>query len=333
MIFFSLTVPENFSCSNPMRLDVFIAEKIPEMNRSKLKTGLHEIFVNEKKEKLSYKIKANDKIEFAWEENVPDDIAPEEIPLRILFENDDVMVLNKAQGMVVHPALGHWNGTLVNALLYHWKMNAISICEKNFESEKNRRPGIVHRLDKETSGVMIVAKNRVAEEFLSSQFKNRKVRKEYFAIVQGRPPALAGDIKTQIVRDKKHRMRFTVSQNEDEGKFARTIYHCVASYGNYSLMHIRLKTGRTHQIRVHLKYIGCPILGDELYGKKDALFPNVRLLLHSRLLIIHLPKKENAMRFRATIPKRFFDTMKILKEKFPKEKMEFGKRHAKHKNR
>lgn len=316
MPFFSNKVPVEYQ--NTERLDKYIASLPNGMNRSKLKSGVTEILVNGKKVKLSQKIKAGDQIDIQWEDNIPDDIEPENIPLNIIYEDNNVTVVNKVQGMVTHPACGNWNGTLVNALLYHWGRESISQLKEGSSSEilQRRRPGIVHRLDKETSGILITAKNRDAEEWLQNQFKEKTLQKEYILICTGKPPAKAGDIRTQIIRDPKNRHRFKAVVDSDDGKFARTIYHCICCYGNYSLIRVRLKTGRTHQIRVHMKFLGCPILGDSIYNKPDKLFPKASLMLHSKKLKIRLPQKKEFSTFKTPVPQRFREIEKILKEKF-----------------
>ena len=338
MPFFSEKVPADFEGS--IRLDKFIASLPNGMNRSKLKSGVTEILINGKKVKLSAKVQASDQIDIQWEDNIPDDIEPENIPLDIIYEDENVTVVNKKQGMVTHPACGNWNGTLVNALLYHWGRKAVSQLKEGSASEilERRRPGIVHRLDKETSGIIITAKNRDSEEFLQKQFKEKSLQKEYILICTGRPPKRTGDIRTQIIRDPKNRHRFKAVDDTQQGKFARTIYHCIACYGNYSLMRVRIKTGRTHQIRVHMKYLGCPILGDSIYNKPDKNFPNATLMLHSVQLKIRLPhflntKKNNQSDFanyaetskgdgftifRTKTPQRFIEIEKKLKKMFPK---------------
>jgi len=319
MPFFNAKVPQDYNKDE--RLDKFIASLPNGMNRSKLKSGVTEILINGKKSKLSQKVKAGDKIDISWEDNIPDNIDPENIPLDIIYEDENVTVVNKEQGMVTHPACGNWNGTLVNALLYHWGRQSISQLKEGSNSEilERRRPGIVHRLDKETSGIIITAKNRDAEEWLQKQFKEHSLQKEYILICKGKLPAKAGDIRTQIIRDPKNRQRFKALVNTDEGKFARTIYHCIARYGNYSLVRVRIKTGRTHQIRVHMKYLNCPILGDSIYNKEDSLFPKASLMLHSKKLKIKLPGDKEASVFITKTPERFKEVMKILKSKYPKE--------------
>ena len=208
MPFFNETVPAEFTGTE--RLDKYLSSLPNAMNRSKLKSGIIELLVNEKKAKLNSKIKAGDKIYFQWEDSIPDDIEPQNIPLDIIYEDENVTVVNKKQGMVTHPACGNWNGTLVNALLYHWGRKAVSQLKEGSASEilERRRPGIVHRLDKETSGIIITAKNRDSEEFLQKQFKEKSLQKEYILICTGRPPKRTGDIRTQIIRDPKNRHRF-----------------------------------------------------------------------------------------------------------------------------
>ena len=318
MAAFSITVPADYK--NAERLDKYIANLPNGMNRSKLKSGITQLLINGKQSKLSQKIKAGDTIYIEWQDNIPDNIEPENIPLDILYEDENVTVVNKPQGMVTHPACSNWTGTLVNALLYHWGRQAIQQLKEGPESQvlMRRRPGIVHRLDKETSGIIITAKNRDSEEWLCNQFKSRKVRKEYILIVKGRPPKSAGDIQTQIIRDPKDRKKFKAVTDTSEGKFARTIYHCISSYGNYTLVRVRLKTGRTHQIRVHMKYLGCPIVGDGIYNKTDPLFPNETLMLHSKLLEIKLPDGKSKI-FTTPTPSRFLELEKKLKNKYPKK--------------
>ena len=319
MPFFNNTVSD--SVKEPIRLDKYIASLSDGMNRSKLKSSASEILVNGKNAKLSLKVKAGDKIEIQWDENIPTDIEPENIPLDIIYEDDNVTVVNKRQGMVTHPAAGNWSGTLVNALLYHWGRQSVKeISDEDVAKVlANRRPGIVHRLDKDTSGIIITAKNPHSEEWLYTQFLKKKLHKEYIVITKGRPPASAGDIKTQIVRDTRNRKKFKAVTDSTAGKFARTLYKVIAYYGNYSLIRVRLKTGRTHQIRVHMKYLGCPVLGDPIYGKPDLLFKDATLMLHSRMLDIRLPDKTEYTRFKAAVPERFKDVIKQLKENFSKE--------------
>ena len=320
MPFFNAEVPEK---SSSIRLDKFIAQTFPEMNRSKLKSGVTEIFLNGKNAKLAAKVKPGDKVEISWEDSVPEDIEPENIPLDIIYEDSNVTVVNKKQGMVTHPAAGNWSGTLVNALLYHWGKEKIKNSDSGAPAEilARRRPGIVHRLDKDTSGIIITAKNRSSEEFLQKQFlDHKKIIKEYICICCGHPKVLAGKIETQIIRDPKNRKRFKAVTGTKEGKYACTIYKCFATYGPFSLFRVRIKTGRTHQIRVHMKYLGCPIMGDPIYGNflKGSPFENVSLMLHSYLLKIRIPGSEEKKLFKAKVPLRFKKVLRTLHEKYPR---------------
>ena len=241
MFCFDYTVPPDVS--GQPRLDKYIVTVQSTLNRSQLKSGATQLLVNGKPAKLSYKIRPGDTIHVAWEDSVPDDIIPEDIPLAILYEDENVTVVNKRQGMVTHPAAGNWSGTLVNALLFHRGSPAVPVADA-----AALRPGIVHRLDKDTSGIIITANNRRAEEWLQEQFQSRHVRKEYIAIVSGRPPHAAGDIRTGFIRDPRDRQKWKATADTAQGKYARTIYHCIGTFGPYSLMRLRIKTGRTHQI-------------------------------------------------------------------------------------
>lgn len=315
MPFFNFSVPSDYNGGE--RLDKYVSNLPDGLNRSKLKSGVTEILVNGKKAKLSQKIKSFDVIDIQWEDNIPDNIEPQDIPLEIVYEDNDVTVVSKAQGMVTHPACGNWDGTLVNALLYHWGREAIDQIKEGDTQEilQRRRPGIVHRLDKDTSGIIITAKNPEAEEWLHNQFMNHNsLLKEYICIVCGKPKENAGVIKTQIIRDPKNRKRFKAVTDTTEGKTAVSIYHVIATYGNYSLVRVRIKTGRTHQIRVHMKYLNCPILGDVIYNtKKDKKFPDATLMLHSYKMKIRLPGKTEYTSFRTKTPERFLEVEKKLK--------------------
>ncbi len=328
MPFFTANVPKDFNLS--LRLDKYIASLPAEnfdgtnMNRSKLKSGLSEILVNGKRAKVATKIKAGDEIFIQWEENIPENIEPENIELKIIYEDENVCVVDKKQGMVTHPAAGNWNGTLVNALLYHWGREAIHQDANETVSAEilaKRRPGIIHRLDKDTSGVIITAKNRKSEEFLHEEFLHHsRITKEYIAICCGRPKILEGKLETQIIRDPKDRKRFKAVVGTEEGKKAVTIYKCFATYGPFSLMRIRIKTGRTHQIRVHMKFLGCPIMGDPIYGNflKGSPFQSASLMLHAYLLKIRIPGKKEKMIFKACVPLRFKKVLRTLHQKYGK---------------
>lgn len=296
------------------RLDTYVSKNLESFSRSRLKNGVEKILLNDKIAKLSAKVNNGDKIYIQWQDPIPEALIPENIPLEILYEDENVTVVNKKQGMVTHPACGNWSGTLVHALLYHWGITESKLDEK----AGNHRRGIVHRLDKDTSGIIICAKNFNSEEWLQNQFKDRRVKKEYIAIVKGVPKEKSGSVKINMIRDSKNRKKFTTTDDSSKGKFSHTVYRCIATYGNYSLMKLKLKTGRTHQIRVHMKYLGCPILGDPIYGTKDSLFDSATLMLHSKTLGIRLPQNEDFTTFDSSVPIRFKKVMQKLHKMYQK---------------
>lgn len=296
------------------RLDTYVSKNLESISRSRLKNGVEKILLNDKIAKLSAKVNNGDKIYIQWQEPIPEALIPENIPLEILYEDENVTVVNKKQGMVTHPACGNWSGTLVHALLYHWGITESKLDEK----AGNHRRGIVHRLDKDTSGIIICAKNFNSEEWLQNQFKDRRVKKEYIAIVKGVPKEKSGSVKINMIRDSKNRKKFTTTDDSSKGKFSHTVYRCIATYGNYSLMKLKLKTGRTHQIRVHMKYLGCPILGDPIYGTKDSLFDSATLMLHSKTLGIRLPQNSEFTTFDSSVPIRFKKVMHKLHKMYQK---------------
>lgn len=280
-----------------MRIDKYIAEELRLFSRSQTKTRIEKVLINGKKTRLSKKINLNDCIEIYYSDPPPLELVPEKINLSILFENEDVIVINKSRGMVVHPGCGNPRGTLVNALLYYCEQ-----IKNNFENTEIR-PGIVHRLDKDTSGVLIAAKNLKSHEYLSRQFAKSRVKKIYLAIVKGEPPEQYDKIDTHIIRDVHNRKKFRVC--EAGGKRAITFYKLIKSRNNCSLLLLRPKTGRTHQLRVHLKHIHCPIVGDPLYSRKDKHFPDVTLMLHAYSLKLRLPGQNQLSVFKAPLPEGF----------------------------
>jgi pseudouridine synthase, RluA family len=310
-----------------LRLDRYIAENLCLLSRSQIKARELEARVNGKAVKLSRIVKNGDKIELSWNEAEPVNLIPENIPLDIIFENNRAVVINKPQGMVVHPGAGNWQGTLANAL-YHRRLELCHLTEGGAYAEGIGpcpmpwlRPGIVHRLDKDTSGVIIAAYDDEALAFLAEQFKSRKVRKTYIAIVSGIPKEKKGRIETFIARDPKDRKRFTVSAPglgpgkglaPGKGRASLTFFSVVKTWPSHSLILLRPKTGRTHQIRVHLRYLGHPVVGDAIYGFTDPVAPNTRLMLHSRSLAITLPDEEEQRVFKAPLPERFTAMIKLL---------------------
>ncbi|MDR1301628.1 MAG: RluA family pseudouridine synthase [Treponema sp.] len=281
----------------PLRLDRYVAEYLQVLTRSQIKSRVLTARLNGKEVKRSRLVKSGDRLELTWATPEPVDLLPEDIPLELIYEDEQVVVLNKPQGMVVHPGAGNHRGTLANALLFR------RLHQGGLAAGAAFRPGIVHRLDKDTSGVIIAAYNDQALTFLSDQFKNRTVRKCYGALVHGSLAVPFGLIETGIIRDPRDRKRFTVSK--DQGKRARTRYRVIRSWGTHSLLLLRPYTGRTHQLRVHLRYIGHPILGDPLYGIPDPRFPGVSLMLHAKSLRLILPGDQEPRTFETSLPQRF----------------------------
>ena len=316
MLSFSCTVDD--SIPECLRLDRYIAEKLKILSRSQIKARNLEARINGKPVKISRVLKGGDFLELSWHEAESPFLVPQDLPLDVIYEDKKVIVVNKAQGMVVHPGAGNRQDTLANALLYR-RLQNIKEYQTSFgtsgliDVSKGLRPGIVHRLDKDTSGVIIAAWDDKAHAFLSGQFKARKVRKGYAALVQGCPRDKCGCIDKRIVRSRRNRKTFTVSDNE--GRMSLTYYKLVRSYGDYSLLLLRPKTGRTHQLRVHLKYLGNPVLGDPIYGKSEPRFRKATLMLHAKSLSLVLPPGSreagcNPITFRTPLPQRFLDIMR-----------------------
>lgn len=306
-----------------VRLDIYLIKELDTVfSRTALKDGLVCLELNNQKAKLSTRVKDGDKIFFSWKNPIPTRIEPENIPLKTIYEDTNLMVINKAQGMVVHPAHGNWTGTLVSALLFHWGKEAIEKKDSLLSfGEDEKRPGIVHRLDKDTSGLIITAKNQETETYLKKQFKKRSVLKQYIAICKGHPPFESGKIINHIVRDPKNPQKFIATEDKSLGKFAYTKYTCIALYGQYSLMKVQIKTGRTHQVRVHMKYINCPILGDPIYGIRDTRFKTATLMLHAQKLGIRFPAEKEMRFFKAPTPIRFKKVMHTLHQEFERSSM------------
>jgi 23S rRNA pseudouridine1911/1915/1917 synthase len=298
-----------------MRLDVYIAETLGLFTRSQARSRILSVAVNGAPARLSRRLKIGDLISLTCAEPPVSDCAPEDIPLQILFENEDVIVIDKPQGMVVHPGSGNHSGTLLNALLFH--CNGLAAV---FPAE-DPRPGIVHRLDKETSGVIIAAKSTSAHDFLSAQFKSRAVQKRYIAVVAGRLPADEGRIETRLARDPRNRKRFACVASGGRGSL--TLYRVQRRYPagkeEYATVLLAPRTGRTHQLRVHMRHAGAPILGDPLYGRADARFPDATLMLHARILRIRLPGEDEARTFTAPVPERFRAVTRALQSFSPRK--------------
>ncbi len=286
---------------NHDRLDAYLAAKLPDLSRSRIQALIREqhILLNGKPAKPRDSVKSGDSVSLALPEAVPDIAAPQDIPLDILYEDDHILVLHKEHGIVVHPAPGNPDGTLVNALLHHCKgqLSGIGGVE---------RPGIVHRLDKDTSGCLVVAKTDIAHQSLSTQFSERStMEKLYLAVTHGIPAKEKDTIFTHIGRHPVNRQKMAVV-NPPGGKTAITDYETLVTdhATKTALVLCHLHTGRTHQIRVHLHHIGTPILGDPIYGKKHEL-PTPRLLLHAWQLTFNHPVSGKKLHFTAPPPDDF----------------------------
>ncbi|MDR1566828.1 MAG: RluA family pseudouridine synthase [Treponema sp.] len=296
-----------------LRLDRYIAENLKLLTRSQIRARKLLARVNGKEVKISRILRSGDSLELQWAGTVIPDLIPEDIPLDVIYEDSRAVVVNKAQGMVVHPGAGNYCGTLANALLYRGLAKTDG--SSGFRSpgpENSLRPGIVHRLDKDTSGLIIAAWDDGALEFLARQFRKRKAVKTYAALVQGTPKEQQGRIETRIARNPRNRKLFAVSG--EKGKKSLTLYKTVSSWGRYSLLLLRPKTGRTHQLRVHLKALGHPILGDPLYGSADPLFPRATLMLHAKRLSVVLPGHQEQETFRTPLPWRFHKILLSCKQ-------------------
>lgn len=282
------------------RADVFLAAKLG-VSRSNMQKLLEDGRVKrgEKIIKANYKVRAGEMFVVDIPEPEPIEAVTENIPLDIIYEDDDVVVLNKARGMVVHPAPGNYTGTLVNALLYH--------CSNLSGINSAIRPGIVHRLDKDTSGIMIVAKNDAAHISLSQQIQSKTAVRTYIAVVRGNIKTDSGTIETQIARDKTDRKKMAVVK--EGGRDAITDYEVLERFGKYTLVRCKLRTGRTHQIRVHMEYLGYPLVGDPKYSPMKTPFGIKGQALHSHTLEFTHPRTGERMKFEAPLPE---DMHKII---------------------
>lgn len=304
-----------FDKETPERLDKFLVGLLQEfpteslrLSRSRIQNLIDEGFVDvngRAAKKAGQTLESGSDVTVRIPPPAPTELVAEEIPLDIIFENADLVVVNKPAGMVVHPAVGHASGTLVNAMLgYDPEIEGIG---------GEERPGVVHRLDKETSGLILLAKNERAHRWLQDQFRLRKVEKTYLALVDGKPPTPSGRVETYVGRDPSHRKRMA-NVPESRGREAISEYKTVESFRNHTLLEFHPLTGRTHQIRLHCAFLGCPIAGDEIYGRKKPTLEIARHFLHAYRLKVVLPGENEARVFEAPLPNELVEVLEALRK-------------------
>ena len=299
----------NFLFDDPgkERLDKFLVRQMPDFSRSRLQDLIKEghVLVNGKAiTKTGFELEAGQQVEVTLPPTQPVGLVAEEIPLNIVFENDDLVVIDKPAGMVVHPAAGHSQGTLVNAVLGH---------DPELEGIGGElRPGIVHRLDKNTSGLILVAKNDRTLEMLQDQFRLRQVRKVYIALSDGHPQTPTGRIEAAIGRDTSLRKQMAIVPDA-KGRPAASEYKVLESFSEHTLFEVHPETGRTHQIRLHLAFINCPIVGDTVYGRRKPSLPIERHFLHAARLTIQLPGEPEPRTFESPLPSDLLEVLEPLR--------------------
>jgi 23S rRNA pseudouridine1911/1915/1917 synthase len=296
--------PIRFTAHSPdLRLDLTLVEHLSDFSRSRLQSIIRAGCVKVdgvQVTKPGTKLDGGELVEVRIPETAPAEIEPEAIPLEVIFEDEHVLLVNKPAGMVVHPSAGHHRGTLVHAALAH----APDIAGVGGK----RRPGVVHRLDKDTSGLIILAKTDRAHHSIQRQFKHREVEKTYIALVDGTPPTPSGRVEAAIARDPRHRKRMAVVK-DDQGRAAVTVYHTAERLPDHTLLEVHPHTGRTHQIRVHLAFLGCPIAADPVYGRRQPSVDLGRHFLHAAGLKFRLPGEETKREFQAPLPE---DLVRLL---------------------
>lgn len=289
------------------RIDKFVSEKNPDISRTHIQRLIQDqyILVNDCIIKTNYKISLNDRVTVQIPDIVEPDIVPEDIPLDILYEDEDIIVVNKPKQMVVHPARGHYTGTLVNALMYHCKDNLSGI-------NGVMRPGIVHRIDNDTTGALVVCKNDFAHNYIAEQLRVHSITRKYVAIVHNVIKEDSGTVNAKVGRHPINRLK--MEANVNNGKEAITHYRVLERFKNFTYIECMLETGRTHQIRVHMSSIGYPLLGDNVYGPSHCPYKLVGQTLHARILGFNHPRTGEYMEFEAPMPDYFLHLLKILQK-------------------
>lgn len=297
-----------FKSDREQRLDKFLVDRMPEFSRSRLQSLIKEGLVTvdgESAQKSGVMLESGQTIHITIPETKTDIIQAEQIPLDVIFENIDILVINKPAGMVVHPAAGHAGGTLVNAVLAHVPdLEGIG---------GEQRPGVVHRLDKDTSGLLVIAKNDASHRWLVEQFKSRSVEKIYLALVDGKPPTPSGRVEAPVGRSPANRQMMAVVP-EAKGRIAVTEYHTAEVFPEHTLLEVHPITGRTHQIRVHMAFLDCPVAGDRVYGRRKATIPVNRQFLHAARLRIQLPGEDKTRSFEAPLPPELEEVLEELRK-------------------
>jgi len=306
------------------RLDVFLSERVQDWSRSRLKKLIDDgdVLVDETRAKSSYKLRENDAISVELKVKAFDAFEPEDIPLDIVFEDKYLAVINKPAGMVVHPGAGVSSGTLANAIAWHFKFPTLDVedTERKPTAENQNRVGIVHRLDKDTSGLIIIAKNQVTHDRLAEQFRSRTIYKSYIALVHGFVRKLSGKIDEPIARDRKNRVKMAVDKR---GRNAHSVYKVRQRFERYTLLDVRIKTGRTHQIRVHLAHLNHPVVGDRTYNAgRDGTIQDAQLrkevknlnrfFLHAEKLSFIHPVSKEKLEFVQPMPGELLEVLKSI---------------------
>jgi len=286
------------------RLDKITPTHVPDLSRATaqrlIKAG--EVTVNGRPSKPSYRVQVGDEVVVRVPTEMPAPVVPENIPLDVIYEDDALLVVNKPAGMVVHPAYGHASGTLVNAVLAH--------CPQIADVGGPDRAGVVHRLDKDTSGLILIAKDSVTRAALQRQFKRRQVAKTYLALVEGQMQPREGVVEAPVGRDKRQRKKMAVVRS---GREARTMYRAIEYFANYTLLEVRPHTGRTHQVRVHLSWLGYPIVGDAVYGRHRQRLLRSRHFLHAARIRFSHPATSEEVEFEAPLPPKLADVLNQLR--------------------